>query len=138
MRLVIENEGACNVATGHELARLLKQVRAANVGANWDVGNGYWRGEVSYPDGFEVLPKQRIWHLHLKGVQCQPGFKACRETLTDQGEINLVGQLRALLRDHYQGTMSLECEFVAPGMSHPQTTRRSLEGLLKVAAQAAA
>jgi hypothetical protein len=34
--------------------------------------------------------------------------------------------------------MSLECEFQAPGLSHPQTTRRSMEGLLKVMAAAAA
>ena len=52
--------------------------------------------------------------------------------LFGQGQINLTGQLRQLLKDDYQETMSLECEFVAPGMTHEATSRRSLEGLLKV------
>jgi hypothetical protein len=44
----------------------------------------------------------------------------------------LAGQFRALLRDGYQETMSLECEFKAPGLTHLETTKRSLEGLLKL------
>lgn len=137
VRLVIENEGACNGGTGHEIAAILKMAPLRNLGYNWDVGNGYEHGEVSYPDGYDALEKSRIWHMHLKGMQCGPGFTHCHETFADEGEINLVGQLRALLRDHYDETMSLECEFRAPGMTHEQTTRRSMEGLLRVVARAA-
>jgi L-ribulose-5-phosphate 3-epimerase len=136
MRLVIENEGACNVGTGHELARFLKMVRPTNVGINWDVGNGLWLGETPYPDGYEALDKSRVWHMHAKGAECDAGFRNCRETFADQGQIDLAGQLRALARDGYDGTMSLECEFEAPGLNRQQTNRRSLEGLLKVLAQA--
>jgi sugar phosphate isomerase/epimerase len=138
VRIAIEDEGACNVGTGHELARLLADVKAPNVGANWDVGNPWPRGEVSFPSGYDVLPKDRIWHMHLKGMACEaPGIK-CKNTFTDEGSIDLVGQFRALRRDHYTGTMSLECEYTASGMTHQQTTQRSMEGLLKVAAAAAA
>jgi L-ribulose-5-phosphate 3-epimerase len=135
MRLVIENEGACNVGTGHELARFLKMVRPTNVGINWDVGNGLWLGEVPYPEGYEALDKSRLWHLHVKGAECDAGFKDCRETFADQGQIDLAGQLRALARDGYDGTISLECEFEAPGLNRQQTNRRSLEGLLKILKQ---
>jgi len=138
VRLAIEDEGSCNVGTGHELARLLASVKAPNVGANWDVGNPWSGGEVSYPSGYDSLPKNRIWHMHLKGVACEVPGKQCHDAFADQGSIDLVGQLRALRRDHYTGTMSLECEYSAPGMSHLQTTQRSMEGLLKVAARAAA
>lgn len=138
MRLVIENEDSCNAATGHELAGILGMVTASNVGANWDVGNGYWHGEASYPDGYQALDKRRIWHLHLKGVKCEAGFKDCQETFADQGQIDLAGQFRALVRDGYQETMSLECEFEAPGLTHLETTRRSMEGLLRVVAAALA
>ena len=138
VRLAIEDEGACNVRTGHELARLLAAVKAPNVGANWDVGNPWFGGEVSFPSGYDVLPKNRIWHMHLKGVACEEPGKKCTNAFADQGSIDLVGQLRALRRDHYTGTMSLECEYQAPGMSHLQTSQRSMEGLLKVAAMAAA
>ncbi|HTV53733.1 MAG TPA: sugar phosphate isomerase/epimerase family protein [Terriglobia bacterium] len=138
IRLVIENEEDCNAATGHELAAVLKLAPSRNLGYNWDVGNGYARGEVSYPDGYDALDKRRIWHLHLKGIQCAPGLKACRETFADEGVIDLAGQLQALRRIHYRETMSLECEFSAPGLTHLQTTRRSMEGLLRVVNKVAA
>jgi L-ribulose-5-phosphate 3-epimerase len=136
IRLVIENEESCNAATGHELAGILAIAPAPNLGANWDVGNGYWAGEVSYPDGYNALDKKRIWHMHLKGVACGTEFKHCTETLAGQGQNDLVGQFRALVRDGYQETMSLECEFETPGLTHLETTKRSLEGLLRVTATA--
>jgi L-ribulose-5-phosphate 3-epimerase len=132
VRLVIENEESCNGATGHEMTAILKETPAHSVGFNWDAGNGYTHGEVSYPEGYNALDKSRIWHLHLKGMQCAPGLNQCRETFADQGVVDLVGQLRALLRDHYEGTMSLECEFKAPGMTRQQTTERSMQGLLRL------
>jgi L-ribulose-5-phosphate 3-epimerase len=132
MRLVIENEESCNAATGHELAKVLAMAPVRNLGANWDVGNGYWNGEVSFPDGYETLDRKRIWHMHLKGVKCDAHLKNCSETVAGEGQVDLVGQFRELLRDGYQETMSLECEFEAPGLSHLETTRRSLEGLLRV------
>jgi sugar phosphate isomerase/epimerase len=134
MRLVIEDEGACNGGTGHEVAAILNTVSASNLGANWDVGNGCWHGEVSFPSGYEALGAKRIWHMHLKGVSCDAGFKNCRETFPDQGQIDLVGQFRRLAQDGYQETMSLECEFQAPGLTHLETTKRAMEGLLKVMA----
>jgi sugar phosphate isomerase/epimerase len=131
IRLAIENEDATNVGTARELATMLATL-PSNVGANYDIGNGLSLGEVPYPDGYKALDPKRIWNLHLKGVQCAAGFKDCQETLADQGQIDLKGQLQALLRDGYQGTLSLECEFKAAGFSQTETTKRSLEGLLKV------
>jgi sugar phosphate isomerase/epimerase len=137
VRLAIEDEGACNVRTGHELAQLFAMVKASNLGVNWDVGNPWFGGEVSFPSGYDVLPKDRIWHMHMKGVACESPGRQCREAFADQGNIDLLGQFRALRRDHYAGTISLECEYRAPGMTHLQTTQRSMEGLLRVAAMAA-
>lgn len=133
VRLVIENEESCNAATGHELAAVLKSAASAhNVGANWDVGNGYSRGEVSYPNGYDALDKKRIWHMHLKGMICQDNLTHCKECFADEGQIDLTGQFRALMRNGYEGTMSLECEFQAPGLTHQETAKRSMEGVLKV------
>jgi sugar phosphate isomerase/epimerase len=135
IRLAIEEEPSCNVATGRELAETLRSV-AGNVGANWDVGSGLWLGEVPYPDGYLNLDPRRVWNLHLKGVRCGAGFTDCDETFADQGQIDLVGQLRALLKDGYQETLSVECEFKAPGLSQTETTRRALEAALRVAGAA--
>jgi sugar phosphate isomerase/epimerase len=131
MRLVIENEETCNAATGHETAALLAKAPASNLGVNWDVGNGYWQGERSFPDGYQALDKKRIWHSHLKGVQCGSNFKNCAETAAGKGQNDLVGQLRSYLRDGYEGSMSLECEFELPGVSHMETTKQSLKSLLE-------
>lgn len=137
IQLTIEEEPSCNIASGHELAALQETV-PANVGANWDIGSGLWLDEVPYPDGYRTLDGGHIWNLHLKGVQCAPGFKNCEETFPDQGEIDLKDQLRALLREGYQETLSVECEFKGPGLSQTETTRRALEGALKVMAPAVA
>jgi sugar phosphate isomerase/epimerase len=155
IRLVLEDEGSCNVGCARELAKMLSMVSNANFGANWDVGNGYWHGEVSFPDGYALLDKKRIWHVHLKDVRCgdsaakQPkaeawrlkggpesGTSSCHTALVGEGEVDLLGQLRALLRDGYQGTMSLEPEYETPSMTHQEATRRSLEKLLKIVATA--
>lgn len=136
MRLVLENESACNVATGRELARMLELVPTANFGANWDIGNGYWQGEVSFPTGYAALPKGRIWHMHLKDVRCDAGYKNCQTAIVGTGQVDLLGQLRALVRDNYQGTMSLEPEYEDAHTSHLTATRRSLKTLLGIMSKA--
>ena len=138
VRVLLENESACNVGTGHESAKMLARVPSSNFGANWDVGNGYWLGEISYPDGYDALPRNRIWHVHFKDVHCNPGFKGCHTTIVGQGQIDLVGQVRALLRNNYQGTMSLEPEFHTKTISHMEGTKRSVAGLLKIIRRALA
>lgn len=130
MRLVIENEESCNAATGHELADILGRSASPNLGANWDIGNGYWGREVSFPDGYNALDKKRIWHMHLKDIHCAKGLQSCAEVVAGHGQVDLVSQFRQLLHDGYQGTMSLECEFEAPGLTHLETTKRSLQGMI--------
>src|SRR5258707_6640819 len=66
--LLIENEGACNTATGAEAARTLAAVRSPNFKLNWDPGNAASRGEIAYPDGYSHLPKDRIGYMHCKDV----------------------------------------------------------------------
>jgi sugar phosphate isomerase/epimerase len=155
IRLVLEDEGSCNVGCARELTKMLSLVPNVNFGANWDVGNGYWHGEVSFPDGYALLDKKRIWHVHLKDVRCgdsaarqskaeawrpKGGLEnqtpTCHTALVGEGEVDLLGQLRALLRDGYQETMSLEPEYETPSLTHQEATRRSLEKLLKIVATA--
>lgn len=138
IRVLLENESACTVATGHELAKMLALIPASNFGANWDIGNGYWVGEVSYPDGYNALPKDRIWNVHLKDARCSAGFKNCHSTIVGQGQIDIIGQLRALLRNNYQGTMSLEPEFQTKTISHLEGTETSMAALLQIMRRAIA
>jgi len=66
IRLLIENEASQNAGTAAETAKLLKLL-PRNVGVNWDSLDGVPLGEKSFPDGYETLPKDRIWNVHVKG-----------------------------------------------------------------------
>jgi L-ribulose-5-phosphate 3-epimerase len=131
IRLVLENEFSCNVATGAESAAMLKVVKSPALGLNWDPGNAYDAGEPPFPNGYELLDKSRILHMHLKdGV---PGKKAAVEWAPiGAGKIDFVGQFRALIKDGYRGTMSLETHYLNAAKNKEASSRESMEGLLNV------
>jgi hypothetical protein len=63
--LLLENEMACNTATGEEATETLKGVPESNFMLNWDPANaGTFAGNMPYPNGYNLLPKQRIGHCH--------------------------------------------------------------------------
>jgi sugar phosphate isomerase/epimerase len=135
IRLVLENEFSCNVGTGAESAAMLKAVKSPALGLNWDPGNAYDAGETPFPNGYDLLDKSRIWHMHLKdGV---PGKKGEVEWAPiGSGKIDYVGQFRALLKNGYQGTMSLETHYLNQAKDKEASSRESMEGLLKVIREA--
>ena len=136
--LLLENEFACNTATGVEAARTINAVESSNFMLNWDPGNAAYRGEVAYPDGYAPIPKSRIGHMHLKDVQRKKdgGYEWAA---MGQGIIDYVGQFRALLKDGYSGTMSLETHWKGGGTPE-ESSRQSMAGtkalLLKAGALA--
>jgi L-ribulose-5-phosphate 3-epimerase len=97
VKLLIENEASQNAGTSAETAKLLKLL-PANVGVNWDSLNGLPLGEKPFPDGYEALPKDRIWNVHVKG-----------KSLLDYPEHqDWPAILNALVRDGYTGRLELE------------------------------
>src|ERR1035438_191593 len=58
--LVLENESACNTATGAEAAKVLAAVQSPSLMLNWDPGDALGRADTPYPDGYNLLPKDRI------------------------------------------------------------------------------
>jgi L-ribulose-5-phosphate 3-epimerase len=136
IRIVLENEFSCNVATGAEGAAMLEAVKSPALGLNWDPGNAYDAGENPFPNGFELLDKKRIWHLHLKDAA--PGAKAGESQWMPigSGKIDYVGQFRALIKDGYEGSMSLETHYLNAAKDKEASSKESLEGLLKVIREA--
>jgi sugar phosphate isomerase/epimerase len=133
IRLVLENEFSCNVATGVESAAMLNAVKAPALGLNWDPGNAYDAGERKpYPDGYDPLDKKRIWHMHLKDAQEDPKGDEPMWRPIGGGKIDYVGQFRALLKNGYEGTMSLETHYMNAAKNREASSRESMEGLLKV------
>lgn len=97
IKLLIENEPSQNAGTAAETAKLLKLL-PQNVGVNWDSLNGGALGEKPFPDGYESLPKDRIWNVHVKG-----------KSLLDYPEhLDWPAILNALERDHFEGRLELE------------------------------
>jgi len=126
--LTLENELACNTATGAEAGRLLNAVRDKGLMLNWDPGNATARGEVAYPDGYAKLPKDRIGHVHCKDVL----FNADRKSEwapMGKGIIDWAGQFHALKTDGYGGALSLETHWRLKGGTPEESTRQSMAGM---------
>jgi len=68
--LVLENEHTCNVGTGKELGRILRDVNLPSLRGNWDAGNAAMLGEVPYPDGYREV-RGLIGHTHVKDVSAR-------------------------------------------------------------------
>jgi L-ribulose-5-phosphate 3-epimerase len=132
IRLVLENEFSCNVATGEESAAMLSAVKAPALGLNWDPGNAYAAGELKpYPNGYDPLDKKRIWHMHLKDAQENPKSDEPVWRPIGGGKIDYVRQFRAALKDGYEGTMSLETHYLNAAKNKEASSKESMEGLLK-------
>lgn len=124
----LENELACNTATGAEAARLLGAIREKSLMLNWDPGNARARGENAFPDGYAKIPKDRIAHMHLKDV-VDLGNGKTEWAPMGKGVIDYVGQFRALKRDGYIGPLSLETHWRLKGGTPEESTRQSMAGL---------
>jgi sugar phosphate isomerase/epimerase len=114
IRLLIENEASQNAGTTAETAQLL-QLLPRNVGINWDSLNGMPLGEKPFPDGYDAIPKDRNWNVHMKG-----------KSLLDYPEHqDWPGILDALERDGFTGRLELETHIFGEGQvvtSHASMT----------------
>jgi len=109
----LENEHACNIATGEETARLLAALEHPSLQVVWDPANALVSGEDPFPDGYRKIPPGRIVHVHAKDCWIE-NHKVAWAPL-GEGMIDWRGQVEALARDGYQGWISLETHWPGPG-----------------------
>jgi L-ribulose-5-phosphate 3-epimerase len=130
--LVLENEPACNTATAAEAVKVLDAVQSRSFMLNWDPGNAAASGEIPYPDGYSLLPKQRIGHCHCKDVA-----KKGKDDWAPMagGIIDWAGQFKALKRDGYHFAVSLETHWSGGG-SPEECSRKSWAGMKKLLQEA--
>ena len=126
--LLLENEMACNTATAAESAKVLAAVKAENFMLNWDPGNAAAAGEKPFPDGYQLLPKERIGHCHCKDVTKKPDGKGYDWAAIGKGIIDWQGQFAALKRDGYHFAVSLETHWRGAGTPE-ESTRQSWDGM---------
>lgn len=135
--LLLENEMACNTATAAESARVLTTVKSENFMLNWDPGNAAAAGETPFPDGYQLLPKDRIGHCHCKDVTKKPDGKGYDWAAIGKGIIDWKGQFAALKRDGYHLAVSLETHWRGAGTPE-ESTRQSWAGMKQQLASAGA
>lgn len=109
----LENEHACNIATGEETARVLAAVQHPNLKVVWDPANALVSGEEAFPVGYGRIPPARIVHVHAK--DCRVRDHKPEWGPLGEGSIDWRGQIAALRRDGYQGWISLETHWPGPG-----------------------
>jgi sugar phosphate isomerase/epimerase len=133
--LILENEMACNTATGKEAAATLAAVTEPNFMLNWDPGNAAtFPNAMPYPDGYNLLRKERIGHCHAKSVVRKPDGK-WEWAPVGNGVVDWAAQLRALAHDGYRYAVSLETHWRGAGTPEA-STRVSMAGLKDALKQA--
>lgn len=127
--IVVENEYSTNVATGAEAGEFIANFDTPYIGVLWDPGNAFMAGEHTWEEGYRKIPKGRIHHIHLKDVKVDPKTGRRHWVAVGDGLIGYVGQFRALVKDHYLGTLSIETHYHTP--TFEQSTIESLRGALR-------
>ncbi|MCS6861186.1 MAG: sugar phosphate isomerase/epimerase [Abditibacteriales bacterium] len=106
--LGIENEPSTMAANARKTADFLRLVNHPRVRSIWDPGNEAWDDEsgAAFPDGYATL-KPWIVHVHLKDLKHTPDGKV-EGVKFGTGEVDYIGQFKALKADGYDGYLSLE------------------------------
>jgi sugar phosphate isomerase/epimerase len=108
----LENEHACNISTARDTARVLAALDHPNLSVVWDPANALVAGETPFPDGFQLLPVDRIAHVHAK--DCVKQGDKMRWVALGEGDVEWQQQVAALILDGYQGDINLETHWHGP------------------------
>jgi L-ribulose-5-phosphate 3-epimerase len=135
--LLLENEPSCNTATAAEASLVLRRVKSRWLMLNWDPANAATRGEKPYPDGYALLPKDRIGHCHCKDAVKQSASADYDWAKMGSGIVDWLGQFRALKRDGYRNAVSLETHWDGAGTPE-ESTRQSWAGMKHLLQEAGA
>ena len=136
MTLVLENEYACNTATGAEAGRLLAAIPEKALEITWDPGNAQFRDESPFPGGYEKIAKGRIGHVHCKDAAKDANGQWVWKAM-GTGVIDWAGQFRALKTDGYRRAVTLETHWRGAGTPE-ESTRQSFAGMKELLGKAGA
>jgi len=136
LTLVLENEYACNTATGAEAGRLLSAIPDKALEITWDPGNAQFRDETPFPGGYEKIAKGRIGHIHCKDAARGADGKWVWMAM-GRGVIDWAGQFRALKNDGYKRAVTLETHWRGAGTPE-ESTRQSFAGMKELLGKAGA
>jgi sugar phosphate isomerase/epimerase len=129
VELVIEVEAGFRADTGSSTAELIRRVNHPALGVNWDAGNACAAGDLPFPNGYQAV-RDYVRHVHFKDLV---HTDADHYTYAVHGEIDWLGQIRALAADGYDGFISIE-PHMRPKVSSARASYQRLRELIKESA----
>ena len=129
VRVALEIEWECAVATRDEAAALLAAMPADGLGIVWDPGNeARFIGGAPQTD-VEASVRDRIVHVHVKDVDARGQW-----TRPGNGLVDWRAELRNIAAASYDGLLSLETHYSLPDGGLPAATCESAAALRALAA----
>jgi len=125
VKLLLENEVACNVARCDELAAAMKAIPSKAFGINWDPLNGHHMKEEVFPHGYGLLPKKKLWNVQVKGKSILKEFPA--------DYLDWAAIYGALEKDGYTGQVGLECHIF--GEEQIRRSHQCIQEMIRLAEQ---
>jgi sugar phosphate isomerase/epimerase len=120
VHLLIENEYSQNIGNSAESRDILTMLPSKTIGLNWDPGNAQELREIPFPDGYALVPKDRILNIQFKASN----------TLDGPDKMEWKAVLEALEKDNYAYKLGLETHGdAAKRMEHAHA---SMEEMLHV------
>lgn len=127
--LGLENEHACQVGTGKELAQTLRHFGSPYLKGVWDPGNAFVLGE-SAQEGFAAC-QVSVCHIHIKdGVREPDG--SIRWAVVGEGEIGYAEHFRQIAQSGYRGFLSLETHAQVAGLTQVEVSRQCLQAMARL------
>jgi L-ribulose-5-phosphate 3-epimerase len=130
VRVALEIEWECAVATRAEAAEVVAAMAADGLGIVWDPGNEARFANAPPPPDVDPAVGERIVHVHVKDVDPAGEWTRVGGGLVDWG-----AELRHLAANGYDGLLSLETHYQLPDGGLPAATRESAAALRELAAQ---
>ena len=121
MKILVENEASCNVATTAELAGIIRLLPEKTFALNWDPHNAMHYGEKPFPDAFEMLPEKRILNVQIKARTILPEY-------TDPIDWDAV--FRRLAKDNYKYCVGLETHIF--GEKQIETSHKCMQEIMRL------
>lgn len=130
LRLALEIEHVCTIATGAQARELLADPSLYALGLVWDPGNeAHFLSATPDPGPIKDL-RAAIFHVHVKDADPAAWVRL------GTGLVDWPAQLAALVEIGYQGHLSVETHYELPGGGAAAATRESVESLRELATAA--
>lgn len=130
LRLAIEVEAGFWADTGARTAAIVEAVDHPALRVNWDPGNAFEAGDIPYPDGYRAV-REYVQHVHFKDVRRKADGTF---EYVVHGDIDWAGQIEALIRDGYDGYVSVETH-MEPKVRSARAVTERLRDLIDVATE---